>query len=83
MGKVVRFSEFDNYLSELRIKGVIIDGTILDANVIITLNYEPKRFHTRTFEFIKNKIEKESISLFTTVNTTQEYLDFIQKNSSL
>lgn len=79
MGKVVRFSEFDNYLSDLRMEGVVIEGTILDANVIITLNYEPKRFHTRTFEFIKNKIEKESILLFTTVNTTQEYLDFYRR----
>lgn len=79
MGKVVRFSEFDSYLSELKTKGTKIEGTILDANVIITLNYEPKRFHTRTFEFIKNKIEKEGISLFTTVNTTQEYLDFYRR----
>lgn len=79
MGKVVRFSEFDNYLSELKANGTKIEGTILDANVIITLNYEPKRFHTRTFEFIKEKIQKEGISLFTTVNTTQEYLDFYRR----
>ncbi len=79
MGKVVRFSEFDQYLAELKASGTKVEGTILDANVIITLNYEPKRFHTRTFEFIKNKIEKEGISLFTTVNTTQEYLDFYRR----
>ena len=79
MGKVVRFSEFDEYLLELKSKGIKVEGTILDANVIITLNYEPKRFHTRTFEFVKNKIEKEGISLFTTVNTTQEYLDFYRR----
>jgi hypothetical protein len=48
-------------------------------NVIITLNYEPKRFHTRTFDFIKNKIQKEGISLYTTVNTTQEYLEFYRR----
>ena len=79
MGRVIRFSEFDDYLNEHRKNGVPVDGTILDANVIITLNYEPKRFHTRTFEFVKNKLQKEQIALYTTVNTTQEYLDFYRR----
>ena len=68
MGKVVRFSEFDQYLAELISNGVKVDGTILDANVIITLSFSPKKFHTRTYEFIKNKIEKNGIALYTTVN---------------
>lgn len=79
MGRVVRFSEIDKYLAELNSKGLKVEGTILDANVIITLNYEPKRFHTRTFEFIKNKIQKNGIALYTTVNTTQEYLEFYRR----
>lgn len=79
MGQVVRFSEFDDYLSSKRKSGIPANGTILDANVIITLNYEPKRFHTRTFEFVKNKLQKEQISLYTTVNTTQEYLEFYRR----
>lgn len=76
MGKVVRFSEFDEYLEELKNSGVKVDGAILDANIIITLSFSPKKFHTRTYEFIKNKIEKNGIALYTTVNTTQEYLEF-------
>lgn len=76
MGKVVRFSEFDQYLAELKSNGVTVDGTILDANVIITLSFSPKKYHTRTYEFIKRKIEKNGIALYTTVNTTQEYLEF-------
>lgn len=79
MGKVVRFSEFDSYLSHLRAEGVSVQGTILDANVIITLNYEPKRFHTRVFDFVENKLEKNQIALYTTVNTTQEYLEFFRR----
>ena len=79
MGRVVRFSKFDNYLSELRKHDIKTEGTILDANVIITLSYSPKKFHTRTYEFIKNKIIHNDISLHTTVNTTQEYLEFYRR----
>jgi len=61
MGRVVRFSEFDEYLYNLKQNGTRVEGTILDANVIITLSYSPKKFHTRTYEFIKNKIQKKKI----------------------
>jgi hypothetical protein len=76
MGRVVRFSEFDKYLIELKDKNVKVEGTILDANIIITLSYSPKKYHTRTYDFIKDKIQRNNISLYTTVNTTQEYLEF-------
>jgi predicted nucleic acid-binding protein len=79
MGRVVRFSEFDEYLYNLKQNGTRVEGTILDANVIITLSYSPKKFHTRTYEFIKNKIQKNEIALYTTVNTTQEYLEFYRR----
>ena len=79
MGRVVRFSEFDEYLFNLKQNGTKVEGTILDANVIITLSYSPKKFHTRTYEFIKNKIQKNEIALYTTVNTTQEYLEFYRR----
>jgi hypothetical protein len=35
MGKVVRFSEFDNYFNGLVSRGIKAEGTILDANIII------------------------------------------------
>ena len=79
MGRVVRFSEFDEYFFNLKQNGTKVEGTILDANVIITLSYSPKKFHTRTYEFIKNKIQKNEIALYTTVNTTQEYLEFYRR----
>ncbi len=76
MGTVVRFSEFDSYLSNLKSKGERVDGTILDANIIITLSYSPKKFHTRVSDFIKNKILANNMNLYSTVNTTQEFLEF-------
>jgi hypothetical protein len=79
MGKVVRFSEFDNYFNDLVSKGIKAEGTILDANIIITLGHEPKKFHTRLDDFIKSKITARGIKLFTTVNTTQEFLEFYRR----
>lgn len=79
MGKVVRFSEFDNYFTELTSRGINAAGTILDANIIITLSYSPKKFHTRLNDFIHKKIFTRGIKLFTTVNTTQEYLEFYRR----
>ncbi len=76
MGTVVRFSEIDSYLSNLKSKGERVDGTILDANIIITLSYSPKKFHTRVSDFIKNKILANNMNLYSTVNTTQEFLEF-------
>lgn len=79
MGRIIRFSQFDRYLQELQDSGRKVEGTILDANVIITLSYSPKKFHTRTYEFINDKLIKRGISLYTTVNTTQEYLEFYRR----
>lgn len=79
MGIVVRFSDFDNYFNDLISKGVKAEGTILDANIIVTLSYSPKKFHTRLNDFIDKKILSRGIKLFTTVNTTQEYLEFYRR----
>ena len=79
MGKVVRFSEFDNYFNDLVSRGIKAEGTILDANIIITLGHEPKKFHTRLDDFIKSKVTARRIKLFTTVNTTQEFLEFYRR----
>jgi len=76
MGTVVRFSEFDSYLFNLKNKGERVEGTILDANIIITLSFSPKKFHTRVSEFIRNKILANNMNLYSTVNTTQEFLEF-------
>ncbi|MCY4643245.1 MAG: hypothetical protein OXB88_01365 [Bacteriovoracales bacterium] len=79
MGRIVRFSEFDNYLDNLKKERDEVKGTILDANVIITLSYSPKKYHTRILNFIEKEITAKGIKLFTTVTTTQEYLEFYRR----
>jgi predicted nucleic acid-binding protein len=73
MGKVVRFSAFSEYVKELNQP---ISGTILDANVIIALSYTPKKYHTRTLDFLNKEIYSRGINCYTTVNTTLEFLEF-------
>lgn len=79
MGKIVRFSEFDNYFNNLLSNSREIEGTILDANVLITLCYSPKRFHTRLLTFLEQNISKRYIPCYTTVNTSQEFLEFFRR----
>ena len=76
MGRVVRFSEFDDYFRDISLRGIKTEGTILDANVIITLSLLTKKYHTRLDNFVQKKILGNGIALFTTVNTTQEYLEY-------
>ena len=76
MGRVVRFSEFEDYYAGLQNRKGPMPGTILDANVIIALSYPPKKFHTRIFEFLRRQIYSKNIPCFTTVNTTAEFLEF-------
>lgn len=76
MGQVIRFSEFENYYKKLITNRKNVEGVILDANVLITLSYSPKKFHTRIYNFLRDKIEKNNIACYTTVNTTQEFLEF-------
>lgn len=76
MGRIVRFSEFDAYFKELVSQSGFPVGTILDANVIITLSYSPKKYHSRLLNFLSEKIHPDQIPCFTTVNTTSEFLEF-------
>lgn len=76
MGRVVRFSEFDEYFKESSISSADEMGTVLDANVLITLSYDPKKYHTRVKDFLRDEIYGKGIKCFTTVNTTMEYLEF-------
>lgn len=76
MGRVVRFSEFKNYFRNLSISSSEELGTVLDANILITLSYEPKKYHSRVKNFLRDEIYAQGIKCFTTVNTTMEYLEF-------
>ena len=79
MGRVVRFSEFEDYYADLENREGPILGTILDANVLIALSYSPKKFHTRILEFLRGQIYPKEIPCFTTVNTTAEFLEFYRR----
>jgi hypothetical protein len=76
VGKVVRFSNFNEYYKQLPISDESELGTILDANVLIALSYDPKKYHSRIHEFLRDQIYSINIKCFTTVNTTMEYLEF-------
>ncbi len=76
MGRVVRFSEFEDYYTGLQGQEGSMPGTILDANVIIALNCSLEKFHQRILDFFDNQIYFKDISCFTTVNTTSEFLEF-------
>ena len=79
MGRVILFSEFEQYHDELTQGGHSVEGTILDANIIITLSYSPKKYHTRLLEFLSKQLYPKDIPCFTTVNTTFEYLEFYRR----
>jgi len=80
MGKVVRFFEFDNYFNDLVSRGIKAEGTILDANIIITIGHEPKKFHTRLDDFIKSKITARGIKLFYNSEYNPRVFGVLQKN---
>ncbi len=73
MGRVITFSEFRAYSKSL--PADCVRGTILDTNILIALTYEAKPSHEKTWKFLDDLFEL-GFSLFTTVNTRAEYLDF-------
>ena len=79
MGQVIQFSKFDDYLHELQKRIPPVEGAILDTNVINTLSHRKRKFYRPISNFIKHKIVKNDIQLYTTVNTSQEYLDFYRR----
>jgi hypothetical protein len=74
MGRVIAFSEFDEYYKALK-KTDIVPGTILDTNILISLTYEVKSDFEVIADFVNSLLEKNFL-LFTTVNTKSEFLDF-------
>ncbi len=79
MGRVVKFSEFEDYYTAIQSYEGPMLGTILDANILIALSYTPKKFHTRVVEFLGKQIYPKDIPCFTTVNTTTEFLEFYRR----
>ena len=74
MGRVIAFSEFDDYYKALK-KTDLVSGTILDTNILISLTYEVKSDYEEIADFVDSLIDQKFL-LFTTVNTKSEFLDF-------
>ncbi len=74
MGQVIAFSEFDTYFAAMDNR-TLVRGTILDANILISLTYEIKSDFEEIADFI-DKLLSHEVKLFTTVNTKSEFLDF-------
>ncbi len=74
MGKVIPFSEVEEYLNSID----TIDtqkGTILDTNVLISASYDVRDSHAGVVDVWDILLQK-NYRLFATVNTRSEYLEF-------
>ncbi|MEW6058440.1 MAG: hypothetical protein AB1540_17705 [Bdellovibrionota bacterium] len=79
MGQVISFSEFKRYYGKIRHRSDFAKGTILDANILISLTYEVKQNYEEVVSFFDECLAPErdqGFRFFTTVNTRSEYLDF-------
>jgi hypothetical protein len=76
MGRVIGFSELPDYLAHL--ESSVLEktrATILDTNVLISSNYDPRDAHDeviRTLDLLADR----NYRLLATVNTKAEYLEF-------
>ena len=75
MGRVVSFSDFQQYLAELRRRPDFFAGAILDTNILIAMSYEVKKEHERVSELLDIAAE-EGFRLFATVTTKSEFIEF-------
>lgn len=75
MGRVIPFSGFDRYFEEIQSRKEFCLGTILDANILISLSYDAKSNHDSMVKFF-SKLDQFNIPCFTTVTTRSEVLDF-------
>ncbi len=75
MGRLVAFSQLEDYLQELNENDETIKAAILDTNIIISSTYEIKRDYDEVIEVL-DLASAAGYRLLTTVNTRSEFLDF-------
>ena len=75
MGRVIAFSDFENYFKELNRDNSTPLGVILDTNILVSLTYEIKIDHELVVELL-DSLRDRGAMFFTTVNTRSEFLDF-------
>lgn len=77
MGRIVAFSEFEDYLKKLSTQD-FARGCILDANILISLTYEARDDREEVINFL-DILALSGFKCFTTVTTRAEFLDFHRK----
>ncbi|MBI4403837.1 MAG: hypothetical protein HY537_06740 [Deltaproteobacteria bacterium] len=75
MGRVIAFSEFDDYYDEVSRTPGFFNGALIDTNILISLSYEIKNGHEDTVDFF-DSITACKTRYFATVNTKAEFIDF-------
>lgn len=79
MGRLVSFSEFDEYCEEVFRGQSFAKGTILDTNILVSLMYEVKSNHEEIVDFLDNKIVANEIACYTNVITTAEFINIFRR----
>lgn len=75
MGRLIAFSELEDYLQQLDSGDSIVKASILDTNIIISSTYEIKRDYDEVIEVL-DRISAAGYRMLTTVNTRSEFLEF-------
>ncbi len=75
MGRIIAFSEFEDYYRETSKVDGFLNATLLDTNPLVSLSYEIKTDHEETVHFFES-ISDLSLRYFATVNTKAEFIDF-------
>lgn len=79
MGRLVSFSEFDDYYTEIFKGQTFAKGAILDTNILVSLMYEVKSNHEEVVEFLDSKIAGNEITCYTNVITTAEFINIFRR----
>lgn len=79
MGRLVAFSEFDNYYQKTFKDQSFAKGAILDTNILVSLMYEVKSNHEEVVDFLDNKIVANGITCYTNVITTAEFINIFRR----
>ena len=79
MGRLVSFSEFDDYYAEIFKGQTFAKGAILDINILVSLMYEVKSNHEEVVEFLDSKIAGNEITCYTNVITTAEFINIFRR----
>ncbi|MBX2987090.1 MAG: hypothetical protein KF802_04255 [Bdellovibrionaceae bacterium] len=77
MGKVVPFSNMENFVNGLRSKGDIV-RVILDTNVLIAASYEVKVTHEEITDLI-HRLQILGVEMYATVTTKAEFMEFYRR----